>query len=152
MKLSIAMFVLFMLTGLAMMCVSKCVPTMLPHRPDTGNHGQGHSPPADCPHQYRSPVEVDGQEYPLTCFGFRSISSFTEGLNTQKQVFDQEVIALRMLGNGKMSSSFVHVPSLPEYEPYICFILEGVAVAQCLYIAGDGEVQQIGISLDAKEI
>ena len=39
----------------------------LPSRPNTGNHGQGHSPGADCPAQYAESVD----EFFLYCWGKR---------------------------------------------------------------------------------
>lgn len=42
----------------------------LPHRPPTGNHGQGMAPPVDCPHQYREIVPADdGTSVFLYCWG-----------------------------------------------------------------------------------
>jgi hypothetical protein len=40
----------------------------LPHRPHTGNHGQGHSPSAECPNQYKETAE--GMF--LSCWGKRT--------------------------------------------------------------------------------
>lgn len=45
----------------------------LPHRPPTGNHGQGMAPPIDCPHQYREIVTADdGVSVFLYCWGKRT--------------------------------------------------------------------------------
>lgn len=42
----------------------------LPHRPPTGNHGQGQAPPIDCPRQYREIIKLDdGQAVLLYCWG-----------------------------------------------------------------------------------
>lgn len=64
--------------------VSACVPMQskttkpawpeptyyLPHRPPTGNHGQGQAPPVDCPRQYREIIKLDdSQSVLLYCWG-----------------------------------------------------------------------------------
>ena len=45
----------------------SCTAT-LPHRPDTGNHGQGHSPSSKCVGQYAMYVETPtGDRFFLEC-------------------------------------------------------------------------------------
>lgn len=45
-------------------------PEGLPHRPPTGNHGQGMAPPIDCPRQYKETLTTDdGTKVFLYCWG-----------------------------------------------------------------------------------
>jgi hypothetical protein len=55
----------FVLVG----CASS--PATLPSRPPTGNHGQGQSPPAECPHQHQMTVDLpDGSgTFFIYCWG-----------------------------------------------------------------------------------
>ncbi len=40
----------------------------LPHRPDTGNHGQGHSPGSECQGQYAMYIQTPtGDRFFLEC-------------------------------------------------------------------------------------
>lgn len=58
-------------------CAHTPAPTpSLPHRPHTGNHGQGESPPADCPGQYKEivPLDEDGNNVMVYCWG-RKVST-----------------------------------------------------------------------------
>ncbi len=121
----------FMFIGLGLILYSKHVPTSLPSRPDTGNHGQGHSPSSDCPKQYHERVDVDGVEFPLTCFG--KIAYFTRGLNTQKQVYTEKTIVVYSTADDGLISDVVMVPSLPDYIAYICFRTHAMKAIQCLY-------------------
>jgi hypothetical protein len=57
----------FALTGCASVPLHS-----LPTRSPTGNHGQGQSPAADCPHQYKEFVTTpDGNTVFIYCWGKR---------------------------------------------------------------------------------
>lgn len=122
----------------------------LPSRPPTGNHGQGHSPAADCPDQYKQPVEVDGTEYPLTCFGH--ITQFADQTTTPNSAFTEKTLVFSATVDGKMTADIVTVPSMSDFKAYICFALQGKRAIQCLYIAKDHEVIQRPVIPDGQDL
>lgn len=122
----------------------------LPSRPPTGNHGQGHSPTADCPDQYKQPVEVDGTEYPLTCFG--KIAQFADETKSPNAPFTEKTLVFSATVDGKMTADVVTVPSMSEFKAYICFALQGKRALQCLYIAKTHEVIQRPVIPDGQDL
>ncbi len=108
----------------------------LPSRPPTGNHGQGQSPVAACPGQYRFPVEVDGAEFPLTCFGHTAdeVTQFGDETKSPNSAWTELAPLVFQNAAGNLESRPVRVPSFPEYLPYICFALANVRIVQCLYV------------------
>lgn len=124
----------------------------LPSRPPTGNHGQGHSPQADCPKQYKQPVEVDGIEYPLTCFGKSGITSFADasaGNIPAPFVYKAWVVEEGPKG---LIASLMNIPVLSNFKPLVCFSLTGKRAVECLYIGSDGSVRVASVILDKEAI
>lgn len=65
--------ILVALTIIGIFVLAACASAPLPHRPFTGNHGQGMAPPITCPHQYREIVTADdGVSVFLYCWGKRT--------------------------------------------------------------------------------
>jgi hypothetical protein len=62
-------FILPIVVSATILFLTSCS-TSLPSRPDTGNHGQGHSPDSDCQGQYAQYVQTpDGDRFFLECWG-----------------------------------------------------------------------------------
>lgn len=155
MKLALMASAVFFTIGLVLIGFSRHVPAPLPSRPPTGNHGQGHSPQGDCPEQYREPVELDGQEFPLTCWGVKKIASFVgKGQkDTQKQAFTvDKVVTLELTADGKWSADMVTVPAMPGHDPFVCFRINGTPVLQCIYISDDGGAVQESVRADPERV
>lgn len=157
MKLALMASAVFFTIGLVLIGFSRHVPAPLPSRPPTGNHGQGHSPQGDCPEQYREPVELDGQEFPLTCWGQKialKTASLPKAEDTQPRAFTvPRVVVLQPTVDGKgWVATLVTVPYIPNYDPLVCFRIQGKESIECMYVGDDGDVQQRNVRADPEPV